>query len=329
MPTPRQKMAQVIYRLLTDPRGLSCKQLQAELGVNDRAFRDFLSELKEIPELFDDNGKTLVEVSGQGDDRRVYLRPVSFEDDNTGGHLISLQFALSMLRFLQGTELEEHLNRLLDTVHKGPGRNTFINLDRKLYSINEWPKDYSKKPKVLRDCIHSLTYGKTLKIHYKAPHKDRPTSHELNIYTLLQYRNGLYLIGKTEKGDTILLFALERITKTEKTGKKFQYPGNYSPANYIDGAFGLIRSTDEKYDVVINFEKGLEEVITARKWHKTAKTKKLRDGTIQLSMTVTALEQVVPWVLSFGSLAKVLKPKELKKTIKEEIRALAKGYNLK
>jgi len=56
--------------------------------------------------------------------------------------------------------------------------------------------------------------------------------------------------------------------------------------------------------------------------------KELKNGTLQLSMTVGSLVQVVPWVLSYGALAKVIKPKELKIQIKEIIYYLSKQYGI-
>ncbi|NIP99133.1 MAG: WYL domain-containing protein, partial [Nitrospinaceae bacterium] len=59
---------------------------------------------------------------------------------------------------------------------------------------------------------------------------------------------------------------------------------------------------------------------------KTAHIKKLKNGTLQLGMRVSALEQVIPWVLSFGRRARVLEPVELKDRVRKEIRAMNKKY---
>jgi|GEM_PF-3806882 len=327
--TPRIKMARIIMRLLENPNGITFHELSNSYGIDDRTRRKYISDLKEIPELIDDQGKSRIEIDGWEKTRRVYLRPFDIEKKDEAGHIVSLYFSISMLRFLKGTELETKMQKLFDNLFKGKNKSLFHNLDKSIYSINEWPKDYSNKADVLRDCIHSLIHRKVLRINYKAMSKREFKSHELKIYTLLQYRNGLYLIGRTEKGTSIMVFALERITKTEKTRETFIYPKNYSPQDYVDGAFGLIRSEGVRFNVVVNFNKELEEVITSRKWHKTSHTKKLKDGTIQLSMTVSALEQVVSWVLSFGKQAKVIRPKELKNAIQDELKGMIDSYSPK
>jgi len=328
--TPRIKMARILHRLLHDPNGITYRELYATYNIeSERAVRDYVRELKDIPELFGEDCQTRVEVTGREDARRVFLKPINEEKSgDIAGHIVSIYFAISMLRFLKGTDLEEKMKKLYFSLYKGRDKNLFFNLDKKIYSINEWPKDYRPKAKILKDCLHALIHRKRLNINYKSLNKHSVAEHELQIYTLLQYRNGLYLIGKTEKGDRIMVFALERITKTRGFGKTFNYPSRYSPEDYVDGAFGLIRHAGESHQIVVNFDKVAEEIITSRKWHKTATTRKLKDGTIQLSMTVSALDQVIPWVLSFGQRAKVIKPKELKDRVKEEIKIMSKTYNL-
>ena len=329
--TPRVKMARILHRLLHDPNGISYRELSENFDIkSERALRDYVAELKNIPELFGDDLQTRVEVAGREEDRKIYLKPVNEEKaGDVSGYIVSIYFAISMLRFLKGTDLEDRMEKLYSSLYRRKDRDLFLNLDKKIYSINEWPKDYGgPRAKILKDCLQSLIYRKSLKINYKALGKKSITEHELQIYTLLQYRNGLYLIGKTEKGDRITVFALERITKSQKTGKTFICPSKYTPENYIDGAFGIIGNDDKSYEVVVNFDKPTEELVKARKWHKTASTKTLKDGTTQLRMTVSSLAQVVPWVLSFGQHAKVIGPKELKDRVKEAIKIMSKAYNL-
>lgn len=324
--SPRIKFTQIVLRLIENPNGILFADLENDYGFSDRTIRNYISDLQQIPELMDRECISRVEVDGWQESRRVYLRAYDRIQDDGAGHIVSLYFAISMLRFLRGTSLEDPIDGLFKNLYQGKNRTLFYKLDKNIYSINEWPKDYSKKSDILRDCIHSLIHRKVLKINYKAAGRHEFKEHHLKIYTLLQYRNGLYLIGKTEKGERITVFALERITRAEKTRETFNYPAGYSPEDYIDGAFGLIRSDDQEFFVVINFDRCLEDVLAARKWHKTASLKKLKNGTLQLSMTVSALQQVVPWVLGFGGLAKVLKPKELKMMVCSEVKALSELY---
>ena len=57
------------------------------------------------------------------------------------------------------------------------------------------------------------------------------------------------------------------------------------------------------------------------------KIKQLRDGEIELSLTLGNLEEVERWILSWGSHAQVLAPSELKERIAEIVAALSETYH--
>ena len=61
-----------------------------------------------------------------------------------------------------------------------------------------------------------------------------------------------------------------------------------------------------------------------RRWHPTQETKSLNaKGTrVEVCFEVGRLEEVLRWVLSFGSCARALAPKELADMVKQEIRAM-------
>ena len=105
--TPRIKMARILLRLLENPNGITFYELSDSYEIDDRTRRTYIADLKEIPEFLDEYGKSRVEVDGREDTRRVYLRPLNIAKDDEGGHVIALYFAISILMFLKGTELED------------------------------------------------------------------------------------------------------------------------------------------------------------------------------------------------------------------------------
>ena len=64
-----------------------------------------------------------------------------------------------------------------------------------------------------------------------------------------------------------------------------------------------------------------------RRWHPTQEVTVLNDrGTrVEVRFEVGRLEEVVRWVLSFGSQAKVIAPPELSKMVRREVRAMQDG----
>ena len=64
-----------------------------------------------------------------------------------------------------------------------------------------------------------------------------------------------------------------------------------------------------------------------RRWHPTQELIRLKaKGTrIEVKFEVGRLEEVVRWVLSFGSQAKVLGPPQLAELVRAEIAAMSQG----
>ena len=64
--------------------------------------------------------------------------------------------------------------------------------------------------------------------------------------TLVAYRGGLYLIGKTHVNGRITTMAVERMRKAELLPgegggfQKFAYPLSFRPDRHTEGAFGII-----------------------------------------------------------------------------------------
>jgi predicted DNA-binding transcriptional regulator YafY len=54
-------------------------------------------------------------------------------------------------------------------------------------------------------------------------------------------------------------------------------------------------------------------------WHPSQIIAEHKDGSIDISMEVSALSAVKRFVLQFGSQAELLEPKEMRKEIKEEL----------
>jgi predicted DNA-binding transcriptional regulator YafY len=64
-----------------------------------------------------------------------------------------------------------------------------------------------------------------------------------------------------------------------------------------------------------------------RRWHPTQEVDVLdnQGNKVEVRFEVGRLEEVLRWVLSFGSQAKVLAPTELAKMVRHEVRAMQKN----
>ncbi|MGH7929201.1 MAG: WYL domain-containing protein [Candidatus Binatia bacterium] len=59
---------------------------------------------------------------------------------------------------------------------------------------------------------------------------------------------------------------------------------------------------------------------------RARRTKKLKDGSLEMSFEVAGTKEIRTWIKGFGSLAKVLEPASLVKEIKDELGKSLKAY---
>jgi predicted DNA-binding transcriptional regulator YafY len=148
----------------------------------------------------------------------------------------------------------------------------------------------------------------------------------LEPYTLLVYKKGLYLAGKSEgHGGEIRTFALDGFREVEwLRGQKFEYPADYRPEQITEGAFGLFRAKDVTR-VRIRFDEKVARYVQRRMWHPTQRFRRVARGGIEMTMDVRGTTEIVSWVLGFGDKARVVQPETLRRQIADEASRAAKA----
>jgi len=127
----------------------------------------------------------------------------------------------------------------------------------------------------------------------------------LEPYTLLFYKKGLYLAGRSEgHGGEVRTFALDGFLAVEwLRGDRFAYPADYRPEQLTEGAFGLIRGEPTRLRIL--FDAKVARYVQRRQWHPTQRFRRV-DGGIEMTMDLRGTTELVSWVLGFGSKATIL-----------------------
>ena len=102
---------------------------------------------------------------------------------------------------------------------------------------------------------------------------------------------------------------------------------DFSIGSYLEQSFGIFaRPTKTKHTIRIAFDSFAAPLVQERQWHPSQKITQLRNGGIELSLTLGNLEEVERWILSWGPHARVLAPPDLTERIAKTISALAGIY---
>ena len=189
----------------------------------------------------------------------------------------------------------------------------------------EGKPEVSKEDVKLFDLLHkAIRENLQVSLDYK-PAKDPKSTRIVEPHFLFMRNGSWYLYaskaGKPEK--RTLKFA--RISNAKLTGEKFTHI-RMDPKDYFKYSFGVVPCQSKtRNPVVLEFTRESAQRVSETLWHPEQKVKDLPGGGVRLELPFdepTYLE-LKPWILSWGSSAKIIGPKALKDKVAEDIKAMA------
>jgi len=321
------RVARVLHGLLSRPHGWSFAAIQDELRISERTLLRYLAACRK--ELVDDEGKPVLEVVQRGDRRVVRLCDAARDVDSTSYQVLSFYFALSVFRFLDGTILKDGVDDLWEAFRRtlpAARRDRLQAFERKFYTVPYAVKDYRDADATLDVLVRGLVHERRLRIEYAGLWRsDEPVLHTFDPYTLVLYRGGLYVMGRSHRHREMVYLAVERIVGAEITSTRFDYPKRYSPERHLDGTFGIVDGPETRVVLRLHGDESAR-LLAARRLHPSQRFTTDADGARRLSMTVRGTSELKNWILAQGPFVEVVEPASLRAEIGELARATAARY---
>jgi len=326
----------------------SASALAAELETSQRTIlRDiqFIKDRLRLPVQYDPLRYGFC-YTGPADD--LPLPPLSEAD------LFSLLVAHKAIAQYLGTPLEkplrlafDKLTRQLDTQH----RYTLQNLDAALSFRPFAPEDTDLH--AFQTITKAIATSKALKFLYRkriqmddggknslspsdgerarergslfrsAP--ERPQPRVVHPYHLACINNLWYLFAWDPAKRDLRTFALHRLTRPQLTAEKFTKPKNFDPAELLRGSLNVFKGRED-HDILIQFDPWAADEIRDRRWHSSQQITNFPNGSCQLRLRLSSLEEITGWILSFGIHATVLQRSTLAQRILVTAKSLAAKY---
>ena len=107
-----------------------------------------------------------------------------------------------------------------------------------------------------------------------------------------------------------------RVQAVRQTGTTFARPEKFSLEKRLRDSFGVYSGGGE-YEVILRFNARVADYVREKKWHASQRLRDLKGGGVELRMKLSSLVEIERWVLSWGSDAVVVKPRELAAAVKE------------
>jgi predicted DNA-binding transcriptional regulator YafY len=324
---PSQKYSQAarlhnVIRVLEARYGSTVDELAEECGVTRRTvYRDLL----EVAEA----GYPLVRETGS-DGQIIYrfltgfkkIPPITFSLPE----LMTLYLCRGQLACLQGTPFQNDLDAIFGRIRSSLPPRSVAHLERLSEAVTplfQGMRDYRDKTEILEHLRRAILFQNRCTIRYAPPRREAE-DYRFDPYTLLFYKDSLYVGGFAHNRRALRLFLLDRILAIEVGTERFEVPENFRVEDLTGSAFGLI--DEEPMAIRVRFLPTVAHLIRERNWHPTQLLEDQEDGSLILSFQAGGGKEILSWLYSYLPHVDVLAPENLRQTFRQGLQeALGSG----
>ncbi len=180
--------------------------------------------------------------------------------------------------------------------------------------------------KLVRRIRAAVDNRKVIRFRYLKPGKhDRERVREVNPLAIFFRRHAYYMIARCCDRDVIRMFRISRIRDLIMTREVFA-DHNFNLGEFLEPAFEL-NASGPVGDVEIHFKPWVAPYIDELIWHPSQSLSWNEDGSVNLKMKVAINQEIVRWVLGFGSECVVISPDILINMLRKHVKLLQQYYS--
>jgi predicted DNA-binding transcriptional regulator YafY len=278
---------------------LIMEKISRRPGCNFRELYEFLFE-----EGFEISSRTLQRDIEQ---IRNEFSVEVFYDPAKKGYFIKSEEGTDIEGFLQLLAINDTNVTLMDSVKDGNSLMKFVQFDK----VKNFSGTAHFKP-----LLEAAQKFRRIKIIHKGFESGTEKEYMIEPYLLKEHDGRWYVWGKIEgkKGpvsEAFRTFGLDRILKTEATGKKFERDKKINPDEIFAYNLGVVYAAGDPKEIVLSFSPTMGKYIKALPIHPSQKiiTENDKEFTVQLFLRIN--HELKKVILSYGPDVKVLGPKIL------------------
>lgn len=299
----------------------TCTQLAEQLEVTPKTVQrdiDFMRDSLRMP----------LDYDSRHHGWRYTEAVVDFPAFKVGAEeLAALFFARSALESIRGTELATKLRDVFGQLSKTIGERVDLrwsDLDEAF--TRKVPEVGTRELKLFGQLAEAVVHRREIGFHYRKLGADEAGSRKVRPLHLGEVEGSWYLIAHDLDREALRTFALPRITRLRVSERHFEVPPDFDGRKYLSRSFGIWSNSDDPSLRLVRvvLKDYAARLAQERRWHPTQEIRVLdaMGDRVEVCFEAGALEEVVRWVLSFGSKAQVLGPEELKKMVRKELRLM-------
>jgi predicted DNA-binding transcriptional regulator YafY len=309
-----------IIRLLAElrqfqavPQGLSTRDLAERIGISQRQAQRDLKALEEylgVPFYLEANRWVV--------NREFWLQPLRFSLPEAMGLLLSARL---MLRHADhADEFTASAYEKLAAILPEPIRDT---LAEAASGLARKPAD-GHHTRILRDLVTGWAERRKVRITYSMERTFERTVWPLFLEPS-PLGHGIYLLAWDQKLAAVRSYRLERMTDARLLEETFEPPAGFDAGSHLGQAWGIWGPGDP-VEVELIFAPSVARRVQETVWHPSQVLEPLSDGRVRLTLRVSSWLELRHWVLGWGETVEVLRPPELRNSIRTAVASLAHIY---
>ncbi len=164
----------------------------------------------------------------------------------------------------------------------------------------------------LGELFDAIVHEKPLEITYRSFKKGKDNISIIHPYYLKQYNQRWYLLGQTEKFDTLSVRALDRIKAVKEADVPWSGNRKYNFSEYFEDVIGINKGKNLSPELItLWFSNEKAPYILTKPLHGSQKKKKQDETGLIITIEVIPNYELKSLLLSFGNEVKVLSPQKL------------------
>jgi proteasome accessory factor B len=317
-----------LLRLLSANGQATIRHLVAETGMSDKTIRRDLLVLRNVGfplvERKSDHGRKHWCLENSADVPPVHFRP---------DELAALYLGRQLLEPLAGTYFDGSARSAFNKIRDSLGASALRYLEKltaAIYLHTHGLADYSAKGELVDDLLRAIEDRCLTVITYQSLRSTEPvTLYDLHPYALAYHNQALYLIAWSCDHAAIRTFKVDRISSAETQKLKFTRPADFDPREFLAGSFGIFQGDGPPRTVRVRFSPAAVRILNERRFHSSQRHAPQPDGSLLVTFELSSFEELRAWLLSWGALAEVLEPAELRAEVMETVERMREVYGKK
>jgi proteasome accessory factor B len=314
-----------IHRFLVARRYPNCSTLVREFEVSRQTI---MTDIRYMRDQMDLPVEWSQERNGYHYTREVRDFPTG---EIAAGELAALFLARHTLGSIQATLLGEKVRNVfsavLDTM-KEKLRFSWSELDH-AFSVKAATPRLSELT-MFEKVGEALLEHRALGFNYRKAGAIGTEYRRLEPYHLTQVEGCWYVIGRDMDRLELRTFALQRMTRPRALANRFRVPQDFDPDDLLGKAFGIWNDSGAhaEHEVVVELTGYAARMAGERRWHASQKEEWLdpKHERVRVSFRVSRFEDIMRWVLGWGSHARVIRPPDLAVRVRDEAAAQARAH---